>query len=331
MLLANENNVQEETEVSKISLWSRSGPGLLLGAFAIFLFKTAPIYWPLTLTAFLGYATIRLWKKSGLLLSLTALCCISILSFRSHHEHLWISLLSASIALAWFLIYLGGLDREAFTERKEETIRSLVQERQNLEKQVREIKASLSAEKHKSNTQSSESLIALTKAAQLAEAAEKEKQALLEKCNILSKNVSAYLSNESILQQALNNAQAQIAELHSKLSELTKVQEVIEESPSDKQLQYQFALLREQFEDKSEALDKARKDLFAAENELLVLQKISEEKNCEAPDEAIAYFRDLKSLELTCLEMENQVLSLQDFITTLLTPKTRATPKSKAK
>ena len=56
-----------------------------------------------------------------------------------------------------------------------------------------------------------------------------------------------------------------------------------------------FALLREQFEEKSEALDKARRDLFATENELLMLQKLYEEKSHEAPEEArMAYSRNLK-------------------------------------
>ena len=35
----------------------------------------------------------------------------------------------------------------------------------------------------------------------------------------------------------------------------------------------------------------------------------------------------LKSLELTCLEMEYQVLTLQDFISTLLMRKTRSSKK----
>lgn len=348
MLLTNESALQEnkEIEIPEISLWSRSGPGLLLAAFAIFLFKTAPIYWPLTLTAFLGYAIIRLWKKNGLLLSLVILSSVSIFSFRSNEEHLWISILSGSIALAWLLIYLGGLDTEAFAQRREETIRSLIQERQNLEKQIREIKASLSTEKHKSNMQASESLLALTKAAQLTEAAEREKQTLLEKCNTLSKNVSIRLNNESLLQQALDNAQTQISQLHTQLADLSKFQEAspcqetvynqIEESNSEeplqlKQLQYQLTLLREQFDEKSDALDKARKDLFATENELLVLKKVQEEKKHEAPEEIVAYSRDLKSLELTCIEMENQVHTLQDVISTLLTTKTRIAPKAKAR
>lgn len=330
MLLVDEN---KEVESPKISLWSRSGPGLLLAAFAIFLFKTAPLYWPLTLTAFLGYAFIRLWKKGGLILSLGGLCFVSILILRSHHEHFWISTLSASIALAWLLIYLGGQDAEAFAEKREEAIQALTQEYQNLEKQLRDMKASLSAEKHKSNVQASESLHALTKAAQLRESVEKEKQALLEKCNILSKNVTIHFNNESILQQALSSAELQVSELRMQLHEQAKkhdavlfkaqVEDSSTEEPQLKQLQCQLALLREQFDEKSEALDQARRELFATENALLTLQKTCEEESYAMSDEAMSYSRDLQSHEQIYGEMEEQVIALQEIISSLLATKTK--------
>ncbi|GEM_PF-3448794 len=342
MLLVDEN---KEMKSAKISLWSRSGPGLLLAAFAVFLFKTAPFYWPLTLTSFLGYAFIRLWKKKGLIFSLIGLCFVFTLSLRSHHEHFWISTLSLSIALAWLLIYLGGQDAEAFMEKREEALEALMQQKQELEKQVRDIKTSLSAEKHKSNLQASESLHALTKAAQLKEIFYKEKQTLLDKCNVLSKNVSFHLSNESNLQQALNRAEAQITELRKQLLEqakkheeaLFKTQVNIESSFSEeeqlqtRQLQSQLSLLREQFDEKSDALDQTRRELFATENALLTLQKACEESRYEMSEEVMHYSRDLKSLESTYIEMENQVLVLQDIISVLLTTKTRTAASTKTR
>ena len=82
-----------------------------------------------------------------------------------------------------------------------------------------------------------------------------------------------------------------------------------------------MALLREQFEEKSDALDQTRKDLFKVENDFLGLQKAWEEKNLEPSEEAIALAEDLKTMEDQCIEMENQVIFLQDFISTLLVPK----------
>ena len=78
-LFVEERSAQKEgaEESAPISPWAGSGPILLLLAFAIFLFKTAPSYWPLTLTAFLGFSLIRLLGKRGLLLSLVALCAVT--------------------------------------------------------------------------------------------------------------------------------------------------------------------------------------------------------------------------------------------------------------
>ncbi len=346
-LLTKASELHEKKEVPRqaISLWSRSGPGLLLGAFAILLFKCAPFYWPLVLTAFLGYAAIRLWRRGGLLLSLIALCGASIYILRSGHETLWTTILAASIAVSWLLIYLGGLDIEALAYSREDRIHTLEAELLRLDKQLRDKSAVLSEQQRQSvsemqrlSAQIAESALSLTQQRQALETSEKEREKLREKWEILSQDIQMHLEKEVTSQHALENAQNQLVEMKNQLDELnaqrveTKVNLESEEISSDdplqvEQVQYQLALLREQFEEKSDTLDQTRKDLFRVENDFLGLQKAWEEKNLEPSEEAVALVRDLKSLEDQCSEMENQVIFLQDFISTLLVPKKR--PRAK--
>lgn len=190
---ASELHEKKEEPRQAISLWSRSGPALLLGAFAIFLFKSVPFYWPLVLTAFLGYAAIRLLQKSGLLLSLIALCGASVYILRSGQEPLWTTILAASIAVSWLLIYLGGLDIEALAYSREDRIHTLEAELLRLEKQLREKNGALSEQQRQSSNekqslsaQIAQSALSLTQERQALETSENEREKLREKCEILS-------------------------------------------------------------------------------------------------------------------------------------------------
>lgn len=340
-----ESELPEKKGRQTVSLWSRSGPALLLGSFAVFLFKCAPFYWPLVLTAFLGYAAIRLLQRSGLLLSLIVLCGASIYILRSGNEPLWTSILAVSIACSWLLIYLGGLDGEALTDSRENRILCLEAELVRLEKQLRDKGLALSEQRRQSSNekqhlsaQIAELALSLTQERQSLETSAKEREKLREECEILSQDIFTHLQKESASKHALESAQDQFAELKKQFDELTaqriesKVDIEIEETSDEdhlrlEQVQHQFALLREQFEEKSETLDQTRKDLFKVENDFLSLQKAWEEKNLEPSEEAVAFGRDLKTLEDQCSEMENQVIFLQDFISSLLFPKKR--PRAK--
>ncbi len=326
-LLTKEIPLPEKNMQAMPSLWSRSGPVLLLTALAIALFKAAPIYWPLTLCAFLGYAAVKIGKKTGLLLSLAALCAASIFVLRSHPEYFWISVFSGSIALAFLLIYLGDLETQASLETRENQLRAL-------EEQVQEAKAVLFTEKQRAQAQLAESLLALTQQRQLAESAEKEKRALLQQCRTLSDEVLVHQEKTKERESDLESTKSQIAQLQAQLTALSAASEKKEETDEAsqeeihqlEQLRYQYALLREQFEEKSDTLDQTRKDLFRVENELLTLQKALEEKNCETPEEVVSYSQDLKLLEDVYRDTENQVVVLQDLVSSLLVPKKRSAP-----
>ena len=233
---ASELHEKKEGPRPAISLWSRSGPALLLGAFAIFLFKCAPFYWPLVLTAFLGYATIRLLRKSGLLFSLIALCGASVYIFRSGHEPLWTTLLAASIAVSWLLIYLGGLDIEALAFSREDRIQSLEAELLRLEKQLREKNGALSEQQRQSLNEKQSLSASLAQERQALEISENEREKLREKCEILSQHIQVHLEKENASQQALENAQNQLAELKKQCDELAaqRVERIeIEETSTD--------------------------------------------------------------------------------------------------
>lgn len=295
-------------EAPKIFLWSCLGPALLLGALVIFLFKSAPSYWPLTLTFFLGYAATCFAKRKGLWFSLISLCCVLIFMPHAGKEVFWTALMGASIAISWVLIYLGSLETASYIASWEDKIKILEEEKLKVGKQLR---GSLSEEQR-----------------QRAEEKQRLDALICENANLQSRAFEIIrLRDENI------NLQSRVVELSRicEESSIKKVAEGIETDPEEKfrfeQLQYQFAALREQFDEKSEALNRARRDLFRLENEFLALQITQEEKKYELSPEDAAYLRDLKSQEENCRELELQTIALQDFISALLLPKKRSNSK----
>lgn len=341
-LLANESESHEKTTMRRLhhSIWSRSGPSLLLGAFAVFLFKSAPLYWPLTLTAFLGYTAIRLWKIRGLSLSLIALCGVAIFVLRSGGESLWTTVLSTSIAVSWLLIYLGGQESKELSSLKEEWIKSLEKEKSDLEKQLCEVNFKL-AQERREHVGEKLRLSALTAESacgrQTIDVLKEELNKIREDCQVKTEENLAYQQKNAAVQLALDEAKNQLAQLQKQLLEKEDVREPIsvnaDEEPSTEekqkleQIQYQYALLREQFEEKSDALAQARKELFRIENEFLSLQKAWEERELEPSGDLLAIRKDFQTLEEECIDLENQTTILQEIVSSLILPKKR--PRSK--
>jgi hypothetical protein len=275
----------------KPSFWSQLGPVLLLGAF---LNPTSLLAW----TALAGYFTILLWKKGGFYLSITALIAAGIFS---GGDPWWRLLLSSSIAVSWLLILLGQLEGDAFFSSCNEEKNGLDEQRIALEKELKMLKHSIAEENRKNivekerlNQLNVQAMRELAQSKLYLEVAEKERDTLQAKYSALQ--TPAVIPQE-------------------------------DEDPQEKmqleQAQRQYALLREQFDEKSEALDKARKELFRTENELMVMQKAQEEASFEFSDEDRSLLNDLQRLEEECSDLETQVVNLQEFISTLLAPKKR--------
>lgn len=162
----------------------------------------------------------------------------------------------------------------------------------------------------------------------------------------MTQEIQGYQRKEKAFQVALEDAQAQI--LKYKYAESAKPAPVVnpivpqecalekmEPQLEMRQLEHQHALLKEQFEEKGEALSKARKELFLLESQLAVLQKESEEKMAEVSAEELAFQMQFQALTDECQDLEAQVAAMEEIITGLLvTKKAPAKPrkaKSKAK
>ena len=176
---------QDQSKVIKVSFGSQLGPALLMGSFAVLLLKCAPHYWPIGLTAFLGYLTTQYLKKRGLFLSLFILAAVLLLLLRTGAELFWPLLLAGSISVSWALIFLGGQEASSIQSQKDEKILALAKQSQELEKQLREAKIAISKEskdlileKERLNAQLSVSLTQCNQLQSTLQIAEREREKL---------------------------------------------------------------------------------------------------------------------------------------------------------
>jgi hypothetical protein len=296
--------------MNKPSSWSQSGPLLLLGAFAVLVYKSAPSFWPLLITALVGYSACIGWKKKGLYYSIALLMAAAFFTISRGATGFWTSMLSLSIGCSWLLILLGKQEMDQFYKETEA-----------LEEQLRQA-AKLHAEQHKEKEHLNRHYAAT---AQALEGSEREKEQLNQRSHELGRQVLQ-------LQHALEDEQAQLSHLKNQQNPpVVKQEEDPEEKLQLSQVHRQLALLREQFEEKSDTLDKTRKELFHIENEFLALQKSQEEKALEAAEENLILVKDLNQFEEERRDLETQVQNLQEIITILQTPKKRVVRTRKLK
>lgn len=341
-LLSNDQELQinHEAEVQpKESLWGQLGPSLLLGSFAVLLLKSASLYWPLALTAVLGYITLLYLRRKGLFLSLCILATTFVL-LRTKVDFFWPLMLSISIALSWTLIFLGNEARISAQEQQEENLSRLQESCKDLERRLHVAKVAISQESKDLVLEKEQLHTQLKQLQQALQLSEKEKDKLLEKCEALSQDAFTAQRKEIAFQHALEDAQTQLLKLKNQMASLPESPKEVmsniipmEEANSEEkirieQIQHQYANLREQFEEKSTLLDQARQELFKMENGLLSLQRTKEEELYEFPEESLALMAELKKMQEQVLTLETEVTILQDFITSLLEPKKR-TPRSK--
>jgi hypothetical protein len=321
--------------IPQVSAWSRSGPLLLLAAFAIFLFKIAPNSALLTLTAFLGYGAIRVWKKAGLFLSLAALCALTITTLWSEPNSLWTLSLSLSIALSWFLIYQSGQEAEITQIHQEEAIATLESGIRELEKQLR-TRSSAHLDEAKGTSKEIERLQAVCDTVhQTLKTSEAKREELEATCTSLTQDVYANKSALARAEKEVEDLKIQLSTMKDAFTmQMSQVESVIsqEEGGSEEEttlevMKHQYANLREQFEEKSLKLDEARKDLFRTESECLVLQKREEEKKYEVSEEESILLKTLKESEEERLQLELMIASQEEVISTLISVKKSPIPK----
>ncbi len=309
--------MQSEISKPRPSALSQSGPIFLLGALTLLIFKSAPFFWPLFAAAFVGLAVSRLWKAKGFYFSLAALATVAIFMLRKGVDPLWTTLLAISISISWLLVIMGQKEMQSFVQAQEEKVRILEEEKRSLHQQLQK-ESRLEAERlSRQHAQTSASLDQVKSAFAVSE---KEREKLKEQNSVLERNLEETLAKLLALQN-INPVAPTI---------VPQVEESAEEKLFAQQVQHQYDLLRDQFEEKSEALDQARKELFRVDSELLALEKITTEKSLEDSEESLSLARDLKALEEERTELEGQVDHLQEMVSALLTPKKRATRSKKS-
>lgn len=131
-------------------------------------------------------------------------------------------------------------------------------------------------------------------------------------------------SYEQLFNEALqhkNHVVSLKGSLEDALDELRKLrqehyllQEKQAEFPTD--VSHKYKQLRAQFEEKSTILEQTRRDLFALEGRLTVLSKEKEEQTFEAQREQEILWEMLKNLEEENQFLEQEVLALEQVVTT---------------
>ena len=101
--------------------------------------------------------------------------------------------------------------------------------------------------------------------------------------------------------------------------------EVVEEVGKE-ETEHKYKQLRVQFEEKSQVLHQTRRELFFRENELLVLQYEMEENNIDERSEERDLIGYVAQLENECLDLEEQIVSLEEIVSGLLVNK-KAPPR----
>ncbi len=242
---------EESVDNFRISVLNRAGPSLLLGAFAILLFKTVPGYWPLILTAFLGYGAIRIFAKGGFYLSLATLLSVGFFLVRSSADGLWAAIFSLSIALSWFLIYWEGREADSLTRGAQQKFIALKAKGAELEKELRRQKnfhaeqvKSGAAELQHFKSLNAEVSAALTQARDTIETLQSESAASEEKRNLLSSQILSWQNQERGWQMALEALQNELARLQGEMERGSVAErEVIaeeEESPPFDLIHHQY-------------------------------------------------------------------------------------------
>jgi len=277
-----------------IRLWYRWGSIGVVAALALLCFKCAPLYWPFALLSLVGYVSISLLRKKGLILSFIALSAVICFILPSYMGKTWLSLFLAALALSWFLVYFQQAQSAHFTSTQEQSLVALNAEISSLKQQLADGKLNqnaLECEVSRLDQLDAKSTVALHHL-------RREKEELI---------------------QSLKQKQEECFKLQGQLYADTALEPSVEEVLKFEQLDQQYRMLKHRFEEKSAALDIARRDLFKTEGALHVLQTEFEESQLHTSEEIKFLTKELEQLDRQCEIFEQQIESLHEF-TSLLVP-----------
>ncbi len=319
--------------------WAASGPLFLFAAFALLLFRTSWELWPFVLLSSIGLLASSLFKRPGFYLSLASLLTLAAFQYRILIEQPSCALFLSGTVLSWGIVLLGQ-------EEISQWIGSEGQKKEALELSVRRLQemvnlAHIQVEKEpKSSSDEFRAALASRNAAvENQNRAYEEIEKLRQHIDALNEEIVGYQRKEKAFQAALDDAQAQV--IKYKYAKPLKPKEAVnpivsQESDEEnggplppqevRQLEHQYALLKEQFEEKSEALSLVRKELFRLEGKMALFQMKEEEKRFEGAEE-LAYQAQVQVLIEQCQDLETQVISLEEIISTLSVKEKLARPR----
>lgn len=206
-------------------------------------------------------------------------------------DPMWSLLLSTSVVLGWLLVLLGHREVRFWIENTENKCHILKEQNTSL-------------------------LVQLQKGKENARL--KHEQLVLE--------ISHFQRKEKAFQHALEEAQVKYAKPSQLESQKEESEEMLK-AISD----IRYKQLKEQFEEKSEILYQTRKQLFTMESQFLLLQRQSEEMNCDPSQEDVFLFDHMKQIQEENEQLELHISALQECISTLLNPKKSNRPKKQKK
>lgn len=284
-----------------IRLWHHFGSIGVVVALALLCFKCAPLYWPFAMLGALGYVSISLLRKTGLILSFIALSAVICFILPSYLGKTWLSLFLMALALSWFLVYFQQTQFTQFALTQEQSLMALSTENSSLKQQLAEAKlhqSALQAEVSRLEQQYTKSTSSLQETSQILFQLRKEQVGLTE---------------------SLQKKQEECLKLQGQLYSDTALEPSAEETLRWEQLEREYRILKHRFEEKSTALDSARRDLFKTEGALHVLQTQWKEEQLNSPEEIKLLTQDLERLDSQCEAFERQIESLHE-LTSLLVP-----------
>lgn len=315
-------------------IWAASGPLLLFLAFALLHFKANLELWPFVLIASIGLFTCFLFQRNGFYASLAALLGLAAYEYPFLMQEPYCALFLAGTALSWGIVILG--QEEIFSWKTAELKEKVELEEKNqfLQEQINQLHRMQSLDRLPFEFKAA--LASRDAAIESQHRSFEEMDKLRQKCNSLQEEIVSYQRKESAFQVALEDAQQQVMKYkYAPVLEACIVNPIIStedekiELPSQMRLlEQQYALLKEQFEEKSDALHQVRKELFCLETQLLLNQKQEIETALSSDSNELCYQMQIQDLMAHCEDLEKQVQNQEEIISSFLLKKKIAKPRT---
>lgn len=310
-------------KVSTISFWYQLGPLFLLGAAAALFLKFNLFDSAIFSLAFFGIFAIHKWDRLGFFAAcLLLMVGVSVFFYLGKTGPASFALFGC-IGCSWWLNLLGRKMAAGILLVDEEKFAQLEGSCKDLERELSNV-ASKRAEEMRAHSKEREAL----QQELAAVFVEREKSA--QRMADLEEAIAVSLAKEADLQLLLAAQQ-----YHRVSREVALQEEDSDEKMCLEQLQYQHALLREQFEEKSDVLHRTRRELFLLETELFSLQKQRELEACE--ELHVETYEQVGKMSHELDALEAHAARLQELISSLVVEekseekKMRKPRKTKAK